>query len=152
MLADAAFLPFLPVSFLLFSSPVSFGHAARSADRGADGACGHPSARRPPEGGPAVAQGCRPYLPGHPEKGEKTRERSGPAIFAETVFFLFGAVLPGWATVRVRHREPVVPEAGRTASAAVAAVGALAAPAPGCAVLHAVPRMRVRTVASPRFP
>ncbi len=61
---------------------------------------------------------------------------SGPSIFAGMVFSLFEAALPEWTTVRVRRRGPVVPEAGRTASAAVAAAVALPAPAPARGASH----------------
>jgi homoserine kinase len=52
---------------------------------------------------------------------------SGPAIFAGTVFALFGAALLGWTAVRVRHREPVALGVGRAASATVAGLLALTA-------------------------
>ncbi|MGW4046139.1 hypothetical protein [Streptomyces sp. NPDC004721] len=52
---------------------------------------------------------------------------SGPAIFAGTVFSLFGTALLGWAAVRVRHREPVAHGLPRTASATVATLTAVAA-------------------------
>ncbi|MFC7308387.1 hypothetical protein ACFQVC_29730 [Streptomyces monticola] len=53
---------------------------------------------------------------------------SGPAIFAGTVFALFGAGLLMWTGVRVRHREPVAQGVSPVASAtltALAGAGAL---------------------------
>ncbi|MFF4759905.1 hypothetical protein [Streptomyces sp. NPDC001292] len=52
---------------------------------------------------------------------------SGPAIFAGTVFSLFGAALLGWTAVRLRHREPVALGLARTASATVATLAAVTA-------------------------
>ncbi|MGW3511529.1 hypothetical protein [Streptomyces sp. NPDC000994] len=52
---------------------------------------------------------------------------SRPAIFAGTVFSLFGTALLGWTAVRVRHREPVAHGLPRTASATVATLTAVAA-------------------------
>lgn len=54
---------------------------------------------------------------------------SAPAIFAGTVFALFGAVLLLWTGVRVAHRSPVAEGVSPVASATLAAVagaGALA--------------------------
>ncbi|WP_445526573.1 hypothetical protein [Streptomyces cyslabdanicus] len=52
---------------------------------------------------------------------------SVPAIFTGTVFFLFGAALLGWTTVRVRHREPVALGLPRIVSATVATLAAVTA-------------------------
>lgn len=57
--------------------------------------------------------------------------QSRPAIFAGTVFSLFGAASPGWTAMRVRYREPVVPDAGRSVPAAAAPRFALTVPIPG---------------------
>ncbi|GGQ89423.1 MULTISPECIES: hypothetical protein [Streptomyces] len=54
---------------------------------------------------------------------------SAPAIFAGTVFALFGGALLMWTAVRVWHREPVAHGVSPVASAALAtlsSVGALA--------------------------
>ncbi|MFD9910095.1 hypothetical protein [Streptomyces sp. NPDC059063] len=54
---------------------------------------------------------------------------SGPAIFAGTVFALFGAGLLLWTGARVAHGEPVAHGVRPTAAAAVSALagsGALA--------------------------
>ncbi|ATL29383.1 hypothetical protein [Streptomyces formicae] len=54
---------------------------------------------------------------------------SAPAIFAGTVFALFGAALLLWTGVRVAHRSPVAEGVNPVASATLAAVagaGALA--------------------------
>ncbi|KUO07989.1 hypothetical protein [Streptomyces sp. DSM 15324] len=56
---------------------------------------------------------------------------SGPAIFAGTVFALFGAALLVWTAVRVRHREPVAHDVSPVASAALATLAALLALAAG---------------------
>lgn len=51
---------------------------------------------------------------------------AGPAVFAGTVFVLFGGALLLWTAVRVHHRAPVADGAGLVASAALAALaGAL---------------------------
>ncbi len=42
---------------------------------------------------------------------------SGPAIFAGTVFALFGAALLMWTVVRVAHRRPVAHDARPVTSA-----------------------------------
>ncbi|MFE6664418.1 hypothetical protein ACFVFH_12800 [Streptomyces sp. NPDC057697] len=47
---------------------------------------------------------------------------SGPAVFAGTVFALFGAVLLLWTGARLLHREPVAHGVGPAASAALATV------------------------------
>ncbi|MFI1289211.1 hypothetical protein ACH4VM_12075 [Streptomyces sp. NPDC020792] len=52
---------------------------------------------------------------------------SGPAIFAGTVFSLFGAALLVWTAVRVRHREPVAHGLPRSASATLATLAAVTA-------------------------
>ncbi|MEU7054862.1 hypothetical protein [Streptomyces sp. NPDC046197] len=52
---------------------------------------------------------------------------SGPAIFAGTVFALFGAALLVWTAVRVRHREPVALGVNRIASATLSGVVAVVA-------------------------
>ncbi|MFI5967358.1 hypothetical protein ACIA8J_35035 [Streptomyces asoensis] len=54
---------------------------------------------------------------------------SAPAIFAGTVFALFGAALLMWTAARVWHREPVAHGVSPVASAALATLssaGALA--------------------------
>jgi hypothetical protein len=54
---------------------------------------------------------------------------SGPAIFAGTVFVLFGGGLLAWTVVRVRQGESVAQGVNRVASAALTSVvgsGALA--------------------------
>ncbi|MEU1055122.1 hypothetical protein [Streptomyces sp. NPDC005876] len=56
---------------------------------------------------------------------------SGPAIFAGTVFALFGAGLLVWTLTRVRHRRPVAEGVSPVASAAVASVAAVLALALG---------------------
>lgn len=56
---------------------------------------------------------------------------SGPAIFAGTVFGLFGAGLLTWTVIRVRHREPVAEGVSRVASAALATLAGVAALAAG---------------------
>ncbi|MFR9795164.1 hypothetical protein ACL02U_04540 [Streptomyces sp. MS06] len=53
---------------------------------------------------------------------------SGPAIFAATVFALFGAGLLGWTGSRLRHRRPVAdgfPPVASAVLAGVASAGAL---------------------------
>lgn len=66
-----------------------------------------------------------------PYRGIRGREgtyvESVSAIFAGTVFALFGTVLLGWTVVRVRHREPVALGVGRAVSATVASLLALTA-------------------------
>ncbi|WP_405861015.1 hypothetical protein OG407_23910 [Streptomyces sp. NBC_01515] len=52
---------------------------------------------------------------------------SGPAIFAGSVFALFGAALLLWTAVRVRHREPVAQGVNPVASATLASLAAVAA-------------------------
>ncbi|MFH8564870.1 hypothetical protein [Streptomyces sp. NPDC017988] len=47
---------------------------------------------------------------------------SAPAIFAGTVFALFGAALLLWTGVRVAHREPVAQGVSPVASATLAAL------------------------------
>ncbi|MFF2504016.1 hypothetical protein ACFVTY_11675 [Streptomyces sp. NPDC058067] len=47
---------------------------------------------------------------------------SGPAIFAGTVFTLFGAGLLLWTGARVMHREPVADGVSPVASATLAAL------------------------------
>ncbi|MFI7295242.1 hypothetical protein [Streptomyces sp. NPDC050121] len=56
---------------------------------------------------------------------------SGPAIFAGTVFVLFGGALLMWTGVRVRHREPVAHGVSPVASATLATVAAIVALALG---------------------
>ncbi|MFV0134542.1 hypothetical protein ACLGIH_15085 [Streptomyces sp. HMX87] len=51
----------------------------------------------------------------------------GPAIFAGTVFALFGAGLLVWTAARVRHRRPVAQGVSQVASATFAGVTAVAA-------------------------
>ena len=52
---------------------------------------------------------------------------SGPAIFAGSVFALFGGALLLWTAVRVRHREPVAQGVNPVASATLASVVAVTA-------------------------
>jgi len=52
---------------------------------------------------------------------------SGPAIFAGSVFALFGGALLLWTVVRVRHREPVAQGVNPVASATLASLAAIAA-------------------------
>ncbi|PWI17096.1 hypothetical protein DI272_25225 [Streptomyces sp. Act143] len=52
---------------------------------------------------------------------------SGPAIFAGSVFALFGAGLLTWTVVRVRHREPVAHGVSPVASATLASCAAVIA-------------------------
>ncbi|SDK44311.1 hypothetical protein [Streptomyces indicus] len=52
---------------------------------------------------------------------------SGPAIFAGTVFALFGAGLLTWTAVRVAHRRPVAHGARPVTSATFATLVAAAA-------------------------
>ncbi|MFI9648776.1 hypothetical protein ACIHAA_21035 [Streptomyces sp. NPDC052040] len=56
---------------------------------------------------------------------------SGPAIFAGTVFALFGAGLLTWTATRLHRGEPVAAGVSRVASAALASVTGLAALAAG---------------------
>ncbi|MFF7143873.1 hypothetical protein ACFZB5_21945 [Streptomyces nodosus] len=56
---------------------------------------------------------------------------SAPAIFAGTVFALFGGALLLWTAARVGRREPVAEGVNRVASAAVASLTAMAALAAG---------------------
>ncbi|MEV6023799.1 hypothetical protein [Streptomyces sp. NPDC052036] len=56
---------------------------------------------------------------------------SGPAIFAGTVFALFGAGLLTWTATRLHRREPVAEGVSRVASATLASLVALAALAAG---------------------
>jgi hypothetical protein len=56
---------------------------------------------------------------------------SGSAIFAGTVFALFGGALLVWTAVRVRHREPVAQGVSPVASATLATVAAVVALAVG---------------------
>ncbi|WP_345038565.1 hypothetical protein [Streptomyces sannanensis] len=51
---------------------------------------------------------------------------SGPAVFAGTVFVLFGAVLLLWTGARVLHRAPVAHGVSPIASAALAVVFGMA--------------------------
>ncbi|MER7201367.1 hypothetical protein CG723_35430 [Streptomyces sp. CB01635] len=51
---------------------------------------------------------------------------SGPAIFAGTVFTLFGAGLLLWTGVRVMHRAPVADGVNPVASATLATLAAVA--------------------------
>ncbi|WP_405635718.1 hypothetical protein OHB53_22970 [Streptomyces sp. NBC_00056] len=51
---------------------------------------------------------------------------SGPAIFAGTVFTLFGAGLLLWTGARVMHRAPVADGVNPVASATLAALAAVA--------------------------
>ncbi|MFD7707549.1 hypothetical protein ACFV6E_33205 [Streptomyces sp. NPDC059785] len=52
---------------------------------------------------------------------------SGPAIFAGTVFALFGGGLLAWTAVRLRHREPVAVGVHPAASALLATVASVVA-------------------------
>ncbi|MFJ8507536.1 hypothetical protein [Streptomyces avermitilis] len=52
---------------------------------------------------------------------------SGPAIFAGTVFALFGGGLLIWTLSRVRHRAPVAHGVNPVASATLASLAAVAA-------------------------
>ncbi|MET7850366.1 hypothetical protein AB0D78_13395 [Streptomyces avermitilis] len=52
---------------------------------------------------------------------------SGPAIFAGTVFALFGGGLLTWTLSRVRHRAPVAHGVNPVASATLASLAAVAA-------------------------
>ncbi|MFD6418538.1 hypothetical protein [Streptomyces sp. NPDC060194] len=52
---------------------------------------------------------------------------SGPAVFAGTVFVLFGAALLGWTAVRVRHGRPVALGVAPRAAAGWATVAGAAA-------------------------
>ena len=52
---------------------------------------------------------------------------SGPAIFAGTVFALFGGGLLTWTVSRVRHREPVAHDVNPVASLTVVSLVAAAA-------------------------
>ncbi|KUN23977.1 hypothetical protein AQJ23_20470 [Streptomyces antibioticus] len=52
---------------------------------------------------------------------------SGPAIFAGSVFALFGAGLLAWTAVRARHREPVAHGVSPVASAMIASSAAVIA-------------------------
>ncbi|MFD1660121.1 hypothetical protein ACFSL4_18435 [Streptomyces caeni] len=52
---------------------------------------------------------------------------SGPAIFAGTVFALFGGAVLMWTATRLHRREPVAEGVSRAASAAVASLAAVAA-------------------------
>ncbi|SEQ73288.1 hypothetical protein SAMN04487983_1007218 [Streptomyces sp. yr375] len=52
---------------------------------------------------------------------------TGSAIFAGTVFALFGGALLVWAAVRVWHREPVADGVSPVASASLATVAAVVA-------------------------
>ncbi|MFD9789597.1 hypothetical protein ACFWXK_01465 [Streptomyces sp. NPDC059070] len=45
---------------------------------------------------------------------------AGPAVFAGTVFVLFGGALLAWTGMRVRHRAPVADGAAPVLSAALA--------------------------------
>ncbi|MFE5048283.1 hypothetical protein ACFRAI_18300 [Streptomyces sp. NPDC056637] len=51
---------------------------------------------------------------------------SGPAIFAGTVFTLFGAGLLLWTGARVTHRAPVADGVNPVASATLATLAAVA--------------------------
>lgn len=51
----------------------------------------------------------------------------GPAVFAGTVFALFGGALPTWTALRLHRREPVAEGVSRAASAALASRAAVAA-------------------------
>ncbi|MFE2732612.1 hypothetical protein [Streptomyces sp. NPDC056721] len=51
---------------------------------------------------------------------------SGPAIFAGTVFTLFGAGLLLWTGARVMHRSPVADGVNPVASATLATLAAVA--------------------------
>ncbi|MFC8350313.1 hypothetical protein [Streptomyces sp. NPDC057280] len=52
---------------------------------------------------------------------------SGPAIFAGSVFALFGTGLLAWTAVRARHREPVAHGVSPVASAMIASCAAVIA-------------------------
>ncbi len=52
---------------------------------------------------------------------------TGPAIFAGTVFALFGAGLITWTVARVAHRQPVAHGARPVTSATLAALVAASA-------------------------
>ncbi|WP_128375349.1 hypothetical protein [Streptomyces cavernae] len=52
---------------------------------------------------------------------------SGPAVFAGTVFALFGGGLLMWTTVRLRQGAPVARGVSQIASAALASVTGVAA-------------------------
>jgi hypothetical protein len=52
---------------------------------------------------------------------------NGPAVFAGSVFALFGAGLLVWTAARLRHREPVADGMGPAASAVVASLAGTAA-------------------------
>ncbi|MFE9098539.1 hypothetical protein [Streptomyces sp. NPDC007264] len=52
---------------------------------------------------------------------------SGPAVFAGTVFALFGGALLIWTAVRLHRREPVAEGVSRAASTALASLVAVAA-------------------------
>ncbi|WP_415948285.1 hypothetical protein [Streptomyces sp. KLOTTS4A1] len=52
---------------------------------------------------------------------------SGPAVFAGTVFALFGAALLTWTAVRVAHRRPVVQGASPVTSATLTTLVSAAA-------------------------
>ncbi|MFE5690420.1 hypothetical protein [Streptomyces sp. NPDC056512] len=56
---------------------------------------------------------------------------SGPAIFAGTVFTLFGAGLLLWTGARVMHRAPVADGVNPVASATLATLAAVASLALG---------------------
>lgn len=56
---------------------------------------------------------------------------SGPAIFAGTVFALFGSALLVWTAARVWHREPVAQDVSTVASATLATLASVAALAAG---------------------
>ncbi|MEI5098635.1 hypothetical protein RB200_08125 [Streptomyces sp. PmtG] len=52
---------------------------------------------------------------------------SGPAIFAGTVFALFGAALLLWTGARVAHRAPVAHGVHQTAAATLTSLAGVAA-------------------------
>ncbi|GGK90360.1 hypothetical protein [Streptomyces flaveus] len=52
---------------------------------------------------------------------------NGPAVFAGSVFALFGAGLLVWTAARLRHREPVADGMGQAASAMAASLAGTAA-------------------------
>ncbi|MER6128743.1 hypothetical protein ABT173_40530 [Streptomyces sp. NPDC001795] len=56
---------------------------------------------------------------------------SGPAIFAGTVFALFGGGLLTWTATRLHRREPVAEGVSHVASVALAFLAAVAALAAG---------------------
>lgn len=56
---------------------------------------------------------------------------SGPAIFAGTVFALFGGGLLVWTATRLRHREPVAHGVSPVASVTLASLASVAALAVG---------------------